>query len=74
MKATHENRDEQDRKLHLAGWLLFVVCAVLFITASLKNRDILTLIGSVFFLISCIVFIVPLVRGKSPARSVKSDE
>ncbi len=57
-----ENHKEQENRYHLAGWILFVLCAIFFIAASVKNRDPLTLIGSVIFLISCIVFIIPLVR------------
>jgi energy-coupling factor transporter transmembrane protein EcfT len=62
MKEIQENQKEQEGKLQLMGWILFVLCAFFFIASSLKNRDTLTLIGSVLFLISCIVFIIPLVR------------
>ena len=62
MKEIQENQKEQESKLQLVGWILFVLCAFFFIVSSLKNRDTLTFIGSVLFLISCIVFIIPLVR------------
>jgi len=48
-------------KFQLAGWLLFIVCAVFFIISSIKAQDTLLLIGSVLFLIACVVFIIPLV-------------
>ena len=51
------------KKYHVAGWLLFILCAVLFIASSVKSGDTLALIGSVIFLIACIVFLVPLVKG-----------
>ena len=62
MKKIQENQNEQEIKLQLVGWILFVLCAFFYIASSFKNRDTLTFIGSVFFLISCIVFIIPLVR------------
>ena len=45
------------------GWVLFVVCAVLFMAAGWKNRDLLTFLGSVIFFLACLVFLVPLVRS-----------
>lgn len=41
-----------------------VICALFFIAAVLKHRDILTLIGSVVFSIAFVVFIIPLVESK----------
>lgn len=51
---------KRELKYHLAGWILFVVCAVFFILSSLKNHDALTLIGSIIFLIACVFFLIPL--------------
>ena len=45
---------------HLAGWLLFVVCALFFIASAVKNQDPLTLIGGILFLVACVVFLIPL--------------
>ena len=63
MKEIQENQSKQEIKYQLAGWILFIICAIFFIASSLKNHDILTLIGSVIFLIACIVFLIPLVRS-----------
>ncbi len=52
----------------MGGWLLFVACALFFIAAGLKNKDILTLIGSLLFLIACFCFIVPLVDENNGTR------
>ena len=52
-----------EKQFHLAGWLLFVVCAVFFIAQNLLHSDVLGLIGSVVFLFGCIVFLVPLVSS-----------
>ena len=71
----------QESKQQLVGWILFVLCALFFIASSLRNRDVLTFIGSVIFLISCIVFIIPLVRtvkksetGNSKAKSAETKD
>ncbi|MCP4415626.1 MAG: hypothetical protein GY805_03325 [Chloroflexi bacterium] len=48
-------------KLQLWGWILFVICALLFIASSIKNGDMLSLIGSIIFLIACAFFMAPLV-------------
>ncbi len=57
-----ENRDRQDLKYQLFGWILFIVCAIFFIASSLNNGDTLTFIGSIIFLIACIVFLIPLLK------------
>lgn len=62
MKEIQEIQKKQENKQQLVGWILFVLCAIFFIASSLKNRDALTFIGSVLFLTSCIVFIIPLAR------------
>jgi hypothetical protein len=51
-------------KCQLAGWMLFVICALFFIASSLKNHDLLALIASMIFLVACIIFIVPLIKSK----------
>ena len=62
MKENQGNHKGQDFRYHLAGWILFVLCAIFFIASSLINRNVLTFFGSVIFLIACIVFLMPLVR------------
>jgi predicted membrane channel-forming protein YqfA (hemolysin III family) len=62
MKETMKNHDRQDLKYSLFGWILFIVCAIFFIASSLKNGDTLTFIGSLIFLIACIVFLIPLIK------------
>ena len=54
-------------RFQLVGWLLFIVCALFFIASSVHNRDILTFIGSVIFLVACMVFIVPVLRESKTA-------
>jgi len=57
-----ENQPARDNRYPLIGWILFVICAVLFIASSLKNHDTLAFMGSVVFLIACFVFLIPIFR------------
>ena len=50
-------KGEKGKKFELWGWLLFVVSALLFIVASLRTGDVVGLLGGVFFLLACIVFL-----------------
>jgi len=77
MSRTDKRNDSRgamprEGRYQLAGWLLFVACALVFIAAGLKNRDILTVIGGLLFLVACIVFLVPIVelsgKEKRPGR------
>jgi predicted membrane channel-forming protein YqfA (hemolysin III family) len=75
MKETMENHESEDLKYQLLGWILFIVCAIFFIASSLKNGDTLTFIGSIIFLIACIVFIMPLFRTiKKIENQTKTDD
>ncbi len=51
-----------DRKLEMLGWCLFIVSAVFFIASTARSGDVLGLVGSLFFLFACIVFLVPYLR------------
>lgn len=54
---------KREMRYHLAGWISFVICAILFMASSLRNHDTLALIGSIVFLIACIFFLIPLVES-----------
>lgn len=53
-----------DAKFQFVGWILFIICAILFIVSSIQSRDTILLIGSIVFLIACLVFIIPLFSKK----------
>ena len=59
-----DNNRNREVKFHLWGWILFLVCAVFFIASSIVSNNVLSLVGSIVFLIACVVFIVPIVIGK----------
>ena len=46
-------------KCQILGWVLFIVSACAFIASSLRSGDMLGLIGGVFFLVACFVFLIP---------------
>ncbi len=56
-----EGRD-RNRKLEVWGWCLFIVSAVFFVASTARSGDTLGLLGSLFFLFACIVFLVPCLR------------
>jgi hypothetical protein len=58
-----DRKPTQKIRYQICGWALFVLCAVFFITSSLKNKDILGLVASIIFLLACFVFIIPLVKN-----------
>ena len=57
-----ERKNSMERRVHLAGWILFIVCSLFFMAAALKNHDMLTFLGSIVFMIACVVFILPLLQ------------
>jgi len=61
MSADKRQREE---KFHLVGWVLFIICAILFILSGIQNDDLLTTVGSFIFLIACVVFLIPLIHPK----------
>jgi choline-glycine betaine transporter len=60
---------QQELKIQLFGWILFVVCALLFLASSIHNRDTIAIYASLVFLVACFVFMIPLLK----ALSKKSD-
>ena len=69
MKENQENQTGQEIKYQLAGWILFIICAIFFIASSLKNHDTLTFIGGVIFLIAGLFFLILLVRPNKKAEN-----
>ncbi len=60
----------KEHRINLAGWVLFVVSALFFIATSLRAGDMLGLLGALFFLIACFVFLIPYALR---ARAAKQD-
>ena len=58
-----QERGNRNRKFDVWGWCLFIVSAVFFVASTVKSGDLLGIIGSLFFLFACIVFLVPYLRA-----------
>lgn len=56
---------QRERFCHLVGWMLFIICALLFIGSAVLSGDTLYLVGSIVFFVACGVFLIPLLSGSS---------
>ncbi len=56
---------EREHKLHLCGWIFFVTSASLFIVASLRAGDPISLLGSIFFFLACMPNVAALLLAMS---------
>jgi len=45
--------------MHLIAWLLFLICGIIYLAASVRDGDILMVAGSVCFLVAVILFLLP---------------
>jgi len=48
-------------RFQISGWVLFIFSALFFIATSIQAGDTPGLIGALFFLVACFVFLVPLI-------------
>ncbi|OQY20859.1 MAG: hypothetical protein B6I35_09780 [Anaerolineaceae bacterium 4572_32.2] len=66
--------ESRELELQLWGWIVFIICAVLFIVSSIRNRDVLSLVASILFLVGCVIFMIPLVTTMGRNRTDKTSE
>ncbi|TKB28660.1 cytochrome oxidase subunit III [Desulfopila sp. IMCC35006] len=57
----HRVKRGKTKLYHLYGWILFIICALLFMIESIINWKPLSLAGSVIFLVACLLFLIPLI-------------
>jgi choline-glycine betaine transporter len=59
------SKDEKNKDLvtQLWGWILFLICSVLFIISGVRTGDVVTIVASVMFLLGCVVFVIPLIQA-----------
>ncbi len=48
---------QKDKRYELWGWILFTISALFFIVSSLRNGDIVGLLGGAFFPFACAAFL-----------------
>ena len=68
-ESMSNKRTQRNLKFEFWGWILFVICAVFFIVSGIKNQDLFSLIGSIIFLVACLVFIIPMVTKDAKKKS-----
>jgi hypothetical protein len=56
-KYVSSNSTQKGKKYELWGWILFTISALFFIASSLRNGDIVGLLGGLFFLLACGAFL-----------------
>jgi hypothetical protein len=56
------NSPQKDKRFGILGWILFTISALFFIVSSLRNGDIVGLLGGAFFLLACVAFLVPYIN------------
>ena len=58
-----DNGPRKDKRYEIWGWLLFGVFALFFVASSIRNGDMIGLLGGIFFLLACVVFLASYVGG-----------
>lgn len=56
-------RDQNACKFQIAGWVLFILSALLFVWSTARVGDAVGLAASLLFLVACLVFLVPIIRA-----------
>lgn len=62
------------RRRDRVGWVLFTMCSLAYIIANVRARDWLSLVGSVLFLLACVVFILEPRRERGAGDTSISDD
>ena len=69
-----DGSESPELKLQLWGWIVFIICSVFFVVSSIRNRDVLSLVASILFLVGCVIFMIPLVTTMMRNRTDKTSE
>ncbi len=64
-EAQAKEAQEREHKLHLCGWIFFVLSACCFVIATLPGDDPISLLGSIFFFLACMPFVATLLLAMS---------
>jgi len=49
-------------RLDFWGWVLFLACAAVFVGVGVRDDDAAMIVGSLLFVMACVLFLVPYVR------------
>jgi len=69
-----DGSESRELKFQLWGWIVFMSCSVLFVVSSIRNRDVLSLVASILFLVGCVIFMIPLATSMMRNRTDKKRE
>lgn len=59
------------KRMQVFGWILFFVCALLFVAEGFLSQSPLLLTASLLFLIGCLFFIVPLLKSSADNKNTE---
>jgi len=51
------------KRLQLTGWVLFLLCGIIYLAASIRDRDLLMIAGTVCFILAVLIFLFPGKQG-----------
>ena len=54
----------REKHCQMLGLLGFLVAGVIFVAAGIRHGDTLTILGSVVWMISCLIWMIPLFRSR----------
>ena len=63
------NHQDKDAPYHLLGWVLFLVCAFLFLYVAIRDSDVVLALASLVFLAGCVAFLIPLLKKDRKDKS-----
>jgi len=52
----------RDEAYQIIGLIGFIIAGIVFIAVGVKSEDWLTILGSIIWMVSCVIWMVPLVR------------
>ncbi len=55
-----------EQRSQMAGLVGFILAGLLFVATGVRSGDVLTIVGSVLWIASCVIWMIPLVRSGTP--------
>lgn len=68
------NHQGKDTPFHLTGWVLFLLCAFLFLYVAVRDRDLILTLASLVFLAGCVAFLIPLLFPASAGKDGTTED
>lgn len=61
---------KRENRYHFAGWVLFLLCAALFLLSAVRDGNVIIAFASLVFLFGCVLFLIPLLFPHSEAGEI----